>query len=266
MKFLSYIFVLLLSGSIFNSCENGHVAKFSQTAMGEKGSINLPNDFKDRKFLKQLVVERNNPTLLPGRLIKVESVDTSSQALNVYRLPYLFSKENAEPGLEILKDDKLIKLKVTNNSGASASIKAILDLNIEANHSYEIFLSDILSSTLPDGGLDTAALISFYQRNIDPSKAFDYYFVSNVKVSRYSYKKFNEIKGGTTVNGGSVFALEGKLYNSRDGLFQDYFISASLLPLVDLLPRNIEPQPAIIDGAIEVGAVDFQIFNLKMKE
>ena len=262
MKSIITILIGLPIMLLFSSCVNSkRTAKFTEKALTVKSDLNLPEDFKTRTFLKKLVAERNNPALLPGRLIKVESIDTNN-SINVVRLPYLFSKEGKEPGLEILKNDELIRLKITNKSNTAASVKAILDLSVETNESYEVFIADVLISTIPDLAIDTDSLVSYYQRMINPAQVNKYYFVSNVKLSRYSYQKYTEIESGANIDGGSVIALEGKLYNSQDALFRDYFISASLVPLTDLLPNNIEPRPIPTDASEMIKKNKIQILNV----
>lgn len=243
MKMVIVVLVCFLDIFLFNACNTQKaMIKFSNSALATKGAVNLPEDFRRRTFLKGLVGEVNKPTELPGRLIKIESKDDSiPNSLNVYRIPRLFSKEEFAPSLEILKDADLVKMKITNNSGASTSVKAILDLEIQTNQSFEIFLSDILLSVMADSQIDKEAIATYYQKYINPAEVHNYYFVSNVKVSRYSYQKYTEIQAGTSINAGSVMALEGKLYNSQENLFRDYFLSASLVPLTELLPQDIEP-------------------------
>lgn len=257
-------FALLMTLLVFSCTSNKKIAKFTETALADKSSMNLPGDFKNRTYLKRLVGERNNPSLLPGRLIKIESVDsTTNSAINVIRIPSLFSKNNYEPESKIIENGELVKLKINNKSSASASISAVLDLNIGANESYEIFLTDILLSEIPDTEINLDSLAAYYKQRISPIQLNNYYFISNVKISKYSYQKYVEISGDTNINAGSVFALDGKLYNSRDELFQDYFISASLVPLIDLLPTNIDPRPLPSDEAPFIDNENYYIINIK---
>lgn len=234
MKNLS-LFPIIAIALILNACAG---IKFSKTALEEKSNLTLPKDFSGRKFLTGLVAERNNPTLLPGRLIKVE-IDTSQpNQFSVQRIPKLFASKGTQPSLELITDGELIKLKVTNKINANANFQQLFDLEVSANTSFELYLSDIMLSIIPDDSIDTDALLDYYKTKIKPSEIDKYYFISNVKVSKYYRNKFVEVDSKATVNSGSVMAVDGKYYNSRDELFQDYMVSASLIQLSEMLPPN----------------------------
>ena len=130
---------------------------------------------------------------------------------------------------------------------------------MKSDESYEFALSDAFSAIVPDTMIDTAAIVKYYRTTIDTNLLSQYYFLTGVKVSKYIRNRFVEIDANATVNGGSVMTLNGKVYNSMNDYYSDYFVSVDWNPLAGFIPKNLRPARFVKPDTIRA----LKLFQLK---
>ncbi len=218
-KYFFIIFTLFL-GAIATAQPSRKIRINSETNINQ----DLPNNYKQRTFIKGLAGFVNNIDQLVGTLVMIDGEKTSVLTRYV--------RQEMPPVVTSSTSDIIYNCKVSNTFKANGSY-SIASTKVMDNTISELVITDIGVAFLPEDYIPYIELCRA-SRNVNAEIKKKMFYIRSAKLTTVYTRIYKKVDGATDLNG-MVFCVKGELFGSTEQFKVDYIVSVDVVSLENLL-------------------------------
>jgi hypothetical protein len=190
--------------------------------------FDLPKDFKDRTFVKDISSLCCRLEEIPGHVVKFNRKGKDYLIVSITR----FVKDSLFPACSMVCNGVLYNGMVTPRANFNGSI-FMGGLTVEKGTIAEVVIQDVMESVVADDHVSKCD-INIFAKSISDVDIKDYYYVKGCTLSLINSKEFSLQRFDSKSNKTYV-TVEGKIYAANSHFESRRVVSLELIPLEALL-------------------------------